>query len=171
MLLLHLEELLDGGGSGDLLPDWFIRPQVRFWCLVGQELTVLAEMCLYDFNCESLMDPGVACLALVATPVWYPLVLVGLPWSLALVDEALLVLFCGMASPPDWFVVNEVLGIFVDLLKSGGCLFVDLEVILVQGLLPVLCLSVVEGGCSFIGGQRRIALSPAKVGFVGRGVR
>ena len=40
-------------------------------------------MCLNDVNCESLMDSGVACLALVATPVWYPLVLVGLPWSLA----------------------------------------------------------------------------------------
>ena len=113
MLLLHLEELLDGCGSGDLLPDWFVRPQVRFWCLVCQELTVLAEVCLYGLDCESLMDPGVACLALVATPVWDPLVLVGLPWSLALVDEALLVLLCGMASPPDWFVVNVVLGIFV----------------------------------------------------------
>ena len=50
-------------------------------------------------------------------------------------------------------------------------MLVDLEVILVKGLLPVLCLSVVEGGCSFIGGQCRISLSPAEVGFVGWSVR
>ena len=79
MLLLHFEELLDGGGSGDLLPDRFIWPQVWFGCLVGEEFTVLAEMRLNDIYCETLMDSGMARLALVATPVWYPLVLVGLP--------------------------------------------------------------------------------------------
>ena len=68
------------------------------------------------------MDSGVACLALVATPVWYPLVLVGLPWSLALVDEAFLVLFSGMASPPDWFVVDVVLGILAS--RAAACLYI-----------------------------------------------
>ena len=171
MLLLDFEELLNGRGSGDFLPDWLIRPHVGLGCLVGEELTVLAEVRFDDIDCETLVNSGMARLALVPTPVWYPLVFVGLPGSLALVDEPFLVLFGGMASPPDWFVVEVVLGILVDLLEPGGGLFVYLEVILVQGVLPVLCLSVVEGGSPFVGGQCSISLSPAKVWLVGWGVR
>ena len=98
---------------------------------MGQEFTVLLEVVLYDLNREGLMHSSVAGLALVATPMPNPLVLVGLPRSLALVDESLLVLFCGMACTAYRLVVDVVLWIFVDLFESCCCLFVNSQVILV----------------------------------------
>ena len=142
---------------------WFIRPEIWFWCLMGQEFTVLLEVVLNDLNGEGLMHAGVACLTLISTPMWDPLVLVGLPWSFALVDGPLLVLFGGRARTADWFVVDVVLGIFEDLFKSGCCMFVDLQMIEVKSFLPVLSMSIIEGGCSFIGSKRCVSLSPAEM--------
>ena len=107
---------------------------------MGQEFAILLEVILNDLNGEGLMNPGVACLALVAAPVGNPLVLVGLPRCLALVDEPFFVLFGGVSSSLHWLVVDVVLGIFKDLFKPGCCLFVDSKMILVQRLLPILCM-------------------------------
>ena len=35
VLLLHFKQPLDGGGSGDLLANWFVRPKVWFRSLLG----------------------------------------------------------------------------------------------------------------------------------------
>ena len=131
VLLLHFKQPLDGGGSGDLLANWFVRPEVGFWSLMGQEFRVLLEEALNDFNREGLMRSRVAGLALVATPMGDPLVFVGLPWSLALVDESLLVLLCGVPCSAYRLVVDVVLWISVYLFESGCWLFIDLQVILV----------------------------------------
>ena len=163
VLLLYLKQPFDGSGSGDLLPDWFVRSEVWFRSLVCQEFTVLLEVIFDDLNGEGLMYPCVTGLALVPTSMWDPVVLVGLPWCFALVDEALLVLFGGMTSTANRFVVDVVLGIFEDLFKSGCCMFVDLQMIEVKSFLPVLSMSIIEGGCSFIGSKRCVSLSPAEM--------
>ena len=90
----------------------------------------------------------------------HPLVLVRLPWCLALSDEALLVLLGCVPCSPYWFVVEVVLWITVDPFKSCSSLLIDLQVVLVQGLLPVLCLPVIQCGGSFIGSQGGISLPP-----------
>ena len=167
VLLLCLQQSFDGSGSGELLSDWFVRSEIWFRSLVCQECTVLLEMVFNDLDGEGLMHPCVAGLALVPTSVWDPLVLVGLPGCFALVDEALFVLFGCMTSSANRFVMDEVLGIFEDLFKSGCRMFVDLQVIEVKSFLPVLRLSIVEGGCPLIGSQRCIALSPAEMWFIG----
>ena len=167
MLLLQFKQLLDGCGSGDLLANGLVRPEIWFWSLMGQEFAILLEVILNDLNCEGLMNPGVACLALVAAPVGNPLVLVGLPWCLALVDEPFFVLLGGVSSSLHWLVVDVVLGIFKDLFKPGCCLFVDLHMVQVKGSLPVLSWSVVERGSSLICSERCISLAPAEMWFVG----
>ena len=132
-----------------------------------QEFTVLLEVLFDDLNGEGLMYPCVAGLTLVPTSMWDPLVLVGLPWCFALVDEALLVLLGGMTSTANRFVMYVVLGVFEDLLKSGCRMFVDLQMIKVKSFLPVLSMSVVEGGCSFIGSKCSVSLAPAEMWFIG----
>lgn len=148
---------------------WFIRPEIWFWCLMGQEFTVLLEVVLNDLNGEGLMHAGVACLTLISTPMWDPLVLVGLPWSFALVDGPLLVLFGGRARTADWFVVDVVLGIFVDLFEPGSGMFVDLHMIL-ESFLPVFGLAVIQGGGSFIGCQGCISLFSSEMRFISRSI-
>ena len=150
MLLLQFKQPLDGCGSGDLLANGLIRPEIWFRSLMGQEFAILLEVILNDLNCEGLMNPGVACLALVAAPVGNPLVLVGLPRCLALVDEPFFVLFGGVSSSLHWLVVDVVLGIFIDLLEPGRCLLVNLQMVQVKGFLPVLSCSVVELGSPLI---------------------
>ena len=125
------------------LPNWFVRAEIRLWCLVDQEVTVLLEMLFNDVDRQSLMDSGVACVALVADPVRGPLALVWLPRELALVDEALLVLFRVVPCSPNWLLVDVMLRVFEHLLQSGCCVFVDPHVALVKGFLPVLCAFVI----------------------------
>ena len=124
-------------------------------------------MLFNDLNCEGLMYPGVTGLSLVPTPMWNPLMLVGLPWCFALVDEALLVLLGSVTSSPHRLVVDVVLWIFEDLLQSGCRLFVDLQMIEVKGFLPVFSVSIIESGCSLIGSKRSITLSPAEMWLIG----
>ena len=80
-----------------------------------------------------------------------------------MVNEPLFVLLCGMPCSPDRLLVYVVLWIFVDLLKSGCSLFVNPEMVLVEGSLPSVCVFVVDGGCSLIGSERCIPLSPSEV--------
>ena len=108
-------------------------------------------MLFNDFNSETLMDSGMACVALVAASMWDPLVLIGLPRELALVDESLLVLLRVVPCPPDWLFVDVMLWIFVDLLKSGSSLLVDPHVVLVKCFLPVFGLLVIESAGSLVG--------------------
>ena len=54
------------------------------------------------------MYSGVASVTLVAAPVRGPLVLVGLPWELTLVDEPLFVLFGIVPGSPDWFLMYVI---------------------------------------------------------------
>ena len=151
VLLLHFQQLFDGAGTCEFLTHWLVWSEIRLWCLMCQEFTVLLKVLFDDFDCETLMDSGVARVALVAAPVWGPLVFVGLPWELALVDESLLVLLGVVPCSADWLLVDVVLRVFVDFLQSGRCLLVDLQVILVQCLLPVFCLSVIERAGSLVG--------------------
>ena len=140
MLLLHLHQLLDGTGSGGLLTHQLVGSEVGFRGLACKEFTILLEVQLDGLNCESLVHPGVAGVALESAPVWLPLVFVGLPWELTLVDEPFLVLLGVVPCLPDWLLMDKVLWVFVDLLQSGCCLFVDSKMILVQRLLPILCM-------------------------------
>ena len=119
VLLLDFKELLDGAGPCELLPNRFVRAEIRLWCFVDQEFTVLLEMLFNDFHRKSLINSGMACMALVAAPVRGPLVLVGLPRELALVDEALLVLLRVVPCPAYWLFVDVMLRVFEHLLKSG----------------------------------------------------
>ena len=144
VLLLHFHQLLDGAGSSDLLANWLVGSEVGFWCLMCQKLTVLLQVTFEDLNRESLVHAGVASVALVAAPMRFPLMFVGLPWELALVDEPFLVLLGVMPCSADWLLMDVVLWIFVDLLQSCGSLFVDPQVILIQSLLPVFGLLIVE---------------------------
>ena len=59
---------------------------------------------------------SVAGVALKTTSVRLPLVFVRFPWELALVDEALLVLFGVMSCAPEWLLMDVVLRVLVDLL-------------------------------------------------------
>ena len=134
---------------------------------MGEELTVLLEM-LFDYlHCEGLVDSGMASLALVPTPMWNPLVLVGLPWCFALVDEALLVLFGSVPGTARRLFVDVVLWIFEDLLQSGCRLFVDLQMIEIKGFLPVFSMAIIECRCSLVGSQCSVPLTPAEVGLIG----
>ena len=112
------------------------------------------------------MHSGVAGVALVPAPVRGPLVLVWLPWELALVDESFFVLLRGVSRSADWFVVDVMLWVFENLLQPGCCLLVDAHVVLVEGFLPVLSLFVVECACSFVGCKGSISLSPSEMGFI-----
>ena len=58
VLLLDFKELLDGAGPCELLPNRFVRAEIRLWCFVDQEFTVLLEMLFNDFHRKSLMDSG-----------------------------------------------------------------------------------------------------------------
>ena len=40
-LLLLFKKLFDGAGSGDLLPNRFVLPQISFWCLMCEQVTFL----------------------------------------------------------------------------------------------------------------------------------
>ena len=78
-------------------------------------ITVLLQPGFNGLNREALMHPDVTCMALEAAPMWLPLVFAWDPWLLTLLDEALFVLFGCMSSMSDWFLMQVVLGIFVDL--------------------------------------------------------
>ena len=125
--LLHFHQLFDGAGPGEFLSHRPVGSKVRLWCLMCQEVAVLLKVLLNDLHSETLVDSGVARVALIATPVWCPLVFVGLPRELALVDESLLVLFGAVARTADWLLVNIMLWVLVDFLQPGSRLFVDLH--------------------------------------------
>ena len=65
------------------------------------------------------MDADLASVALETTAMWLPLVLALRPCISALLDEPLFVLFGGVSSSPDWFLMDLALGIFIDFLKSA----------------------------------------------------
>ena len=73
-----------------------------------QKVTVFLKMPFKEFDCEALVYSGVASVTLVAAPVRGPLVLVGLPWELTLVDEPLFVLFGIVPGSPDWFLMYVI---------------------------------------------------------------
>ena len=166
VLFLHFKQLLYGAGPRESLADWFVWSEVWLWGFMGQELAILLEVLLNDFHRQALMHTGVAGVALVPAPVGGPLVLVGLPWELALVDESFLVLLRVVSRSADGFVMYVMLGVLEDLLQAGSCLLVDAHVVLVEGFLPVLSLFVVECASSFVGCKGCIPLSPAEMGFV-----
>ena len=159
VLLLHLHQLLDGAGSGDLLANWLVGSEIGFQGLVCQEFTVLLKVTLKDLHSKCLMHSGVAGVALVTAPVCLPLVFVGLPWELTLVDEPFLVLLGVVPCSADWLLVDIVLWIFVDLLQSCCGLRVDPKVILVQRLLPVLRMLVIYRGGPFASRKGSIPLA------------
>ena len=86
------------------------------------------------------MDSDLASVALESTAMRLPLVLALLPCLSALLDEPLFVLFGGVASSPDWFLMDVVLGIFVDLLKPGCRMLVHLKMVMIKCPLPCICL-------------------------------
>ena len=77
--------------------------------------------------------------------------LLWLPRELALVNEPFLVLLSVAPCPAHGLLMDVVLWIFIDLLEPRCSLFVDLEVVLVEGPLP---------GC-----QSCIPLPPPQVWF------
>ena len=115
-----------------------------------QEFAVLLKVLLDDLNSETLMDSGVARVALKSAPVRCPLVLVGLPRELALADESFLVLFGVVSCPADWLLMDVVLRVLVYFLQPGCRLFVDHHMVLIKCLLPVFGLSVIERAGSLV---------------------
>ena len=114
-----------------------------------QKLTVFIEMLFKEFDCETLVDSCSAGVTLIPTPVGGPLVLVGLPWKLALADESLFVLFGVVPCPSDRFVMDVMLGILKDLLQPSCRLLVNLHMVLVKRGLPVFCLFALELALSY----------------------
>ena len=90
-----------------------------------------------------------------------------LPGFVALLRRLFLVLFGLTSLMSNGLLVDVVVLGCIDFCKSGCRMFVDLQVIEVKSFLPVLRLSIVEGGCPLIGSQRCIALSPAEMWFIG----
>ena len=130
-----------------------------------KQLTVLLQMSLDDLHRKPLVHSSVARVALVAASMSFPLVLVWLPGELALADEPFLVLFGVVPCSSDWLLVEVVLWVFVNLLQSCGCLFVDLQVILVQSFLPIFGLSIIDRGGAFIGCQGCVSLASPQMRF------
>ena len=50
VLLLHFKQLLYSAGPRVPLADRFVWPEVRFWGFMGQELAILLEVLLNDFD-------------------------------------------------------------------------------------------------------------------------
>lgn len=108
VLLVEGQELSYGARSG-----WFLANCLGWWHVFN------------GVNRQALVYPSVACMALVATTVWLPLVLAG----------DFLVLLRGAPCWPHWFLMKVVLRVFVDLLQPGCCMLVDLETVLIEGSL------------------------------------
>ena len=144
MLLLRGQEGYDTGPGG-FLADCFVGRQVGLRCIVGQEFTLLLEPLFYGLNHQPLVDASLARVTLVTTAVWFPLVLPGDPWQATLLDQPLPVVFGGVACSSYWFLMEVVLRVFVDLLKPGSGMFVDLKVVLVRSSLPCFGMLVMDG--------------------------
>ena len=85
MFLLGFQQRCNPAGSGGFLSNCFARREIRFWGRCCQLGAFLLKAFLNEGCWEPLVDPGLAGVALVPTPVGLPLVFAELPWLLALV--------------------------------------------------------------------------------------
>ena len=116
------------------------------------------------------MHPCPASCAFVAAPVGCPSVKWALPGLGTLLYEVLFPLLSVLALLSGRFVVNEVLFVIKDLLKSLDSMGVDVPVVLVQGL-PFCESSIMEGISSFPGCECCVSLPPAELGLTAGCVR
>ena len=146
MFLLELKQRGNAAGPSGFLPYCSSGRQIGFGCWCCELGTVFLEP-FFNQGCrQPLVNPGLACVALVAAAMGLPLVLAWLPRLLALSYEGLLPLFGLVGGCSAWFGVQIVLLVFEDLGQAGCRMCVDLQMILVEDALPGFFLRVVDAG-------------------------
>ena len=93
------------------------------------------------------MYSSLAGVALVAAAVGLPLMFARLAWLLALGDEGLFSLLGLVSGGSTWFGVQVVFLVLIDFGQTRGRMFVDLQVVLVEDVLPSFFVWVVDAGC------------------------